>query len=68
MFSKDQCEQDLQRYMDAMMQHNGWQSALAIERRYGLDGYPPDIVSGALAAGARGEDMDAWIDNKLGNE
>jgi hypothetical protein len=42
-------------YMAAMLSGNHVQ-ALAIERRHGLDGYPPDLVSVGLKAAAEGRD------------
>jgi hypothetical protein len=41
--------------MAAMLSGNHVQ-ALAIERRHGLDGYPPDLVSVGLKAAAEGRD------------
>lgn len=42
-------EQDIKTYMNGLM--NGhWQTCLSIETRYGLDGYPPEVVTTYLAA------------------
>jgi hypothetical protein len=40
--------EDMKRYMKSMM--NGGMEALAIEEKYGLDGYPPEIVTTVLNA------------------
>lgn len=58
--------EDLTRYCKAMTQVGGVDTCLAIERRYGLDGYPPSIVTQILSAGARGEDMVAAEDKAIG--
>lgn len=53
---------DLDRYCKAFIQPEGWRICLDIERRYGLDGYTPQIVTAALVAAANGEDMGNAID------
>ena len=40
--------EDMKRYMKSMM--DGGMEALAIEEKYGLDGYPPEIVTTVLNA------------------
>lgn len=52
-------EADVTRYCTAMMQPNGWQACLNIERQWGLDGYTPQIVTSILDRISRGEDRDA---------
>ena len=37
-------------------------AAYHMERQYGLDGYPPEIVSAAFNAMDKGEDVDAAIE------
>jgi len=58
---------DLAMYQQAMMDGNG-DLALRIEERYGLDGYPPSVVSAALLAAAEGKDIGEAIDAMLGCE
>lgn len=58
-------KEDLKKY-GKMMQNGNSQGALLIEQRYGLDGYPPSIVSTALNALAEGKNMGKAIDQALG--
>lgn len=51
-----EAEADVTRYCAAMMQPNGWQACLNIERRWGLDGYTPQVVTSILDRVSRGED------------
>lgn len=64
----EQIKADLDRYWRAMSRSGGWATCLAIEKRYELDGYPPEIVTAALTACAEGEDMLEVIDRLLGEE
>lgn len=64
----EQIKTDLDRYMQGMMMSGGHSLCLAIERRYGLDGYPPQIVTAALVAGADGKDMHDAVDRLLSGE
>ena len=48
-------------YFQYMITGNG-EAAYYMERQYGLDGYPPEIVSVAFNAMDKGEDVDAAID------
>ena len=57
-------EEDLKAYNE-LIASSDCDRAFRIEQRYGLDGYPPSIVSGALSAIVRGEDMYEWIDNNI---
>ena len=54
-------------YMAAMLSNNT-RAALEIERRHGLDGYPPELVSVGLKAAAEGKDalqaVDAYLDGE----
>ena len=43
-------------------------ACLLIERQYGLDGYPPEIVMVGLNAAARGEDQHAAVDAYMEHE
>lgn len=63
-----QAQADLDRYWQAMSRSGGWTVCLAIEKRYGLDGYTPEIVTAALSAAAEGRDMDEAIDDLLGDD
>lgn len=56
---------DLKAYVHAMMQPNGWRAALAIEKAWALDGYPPAIVTGVLNGVAGGEGFDAALSRLL---
>ncbi len=58
-------KKDLDRYWDGM-KSGDWETCLNIERKYGLDGYPPDVVTTALQAKADGKDMEKAIDEMLG--
>jgi len=49
-------EADVTRYCAAMVQPNGWQACLTIERQWGLDGYPPQVVTSILDRISRGQD------------
>ena len=62
-------EHDLQTYFTAMGRPNGWETCLSIERRYGLDGYPPEVVTTWMSAEIekRGSG-NAAIDRLLGND
>ena len=48
-------------YFQYMISGNG-EAAYHMERQYGLDGYPPEIVSVALTAMDKGEDVDDAIE------
>lgn len=48
-------------YFQYMISGNG-EAAYHMERQYGLDGYPPEIVSVALTAMDKGEDVNDAID------
>jgi len=56
---------DLERYNKALCQ-NDVRLCLIIERQYGLDGYPPNIVAQALGAKAQGLDMYKFLDEMMG--
>jgi len=60
-------ERDLETYCKSMAQPNGWETCLRIERRYGLDGYPPEVVTTYLAAEVAEEGTgEAAVDKMLG--
>lgn len=62
-------QHDFERYWKAMAQPDGWNTCLQIERRYGLDGYPPEVVTTWMAAEIEKEGSgDAAIDRLLGND
>jgi hypothetical protein len=58
-------ERDLQEYCAAMGRANGWHTCLAIERKYGLAGYPPEIVGIGLRAEADGKNAAQAIDDYI---
>ena len=58
-------KEDLDLYWKAMKNGNS-SLALLIERKYELDGYPPDIVTTVLSAVVGGKNMDIAIDEALG--
>ena len=58
---------DFDLYMDAM-QNGRSGECLVIERKHGLDGYPPSIVAVGLVALRDDKDMAAAIDAELGIE
>ena len=61
-------EHDLEAYCKAMGQPNGWETCLRIERKYGLDGYPPPVVTEWMSAEAKEPGSgDAAIDRMLGD-
>lgn len=47
--------EDLKAYMQALM-HGHHATGLGIERKYGLEGYPPEVVSHALNMAQQGQD------------
>tara|TARA_Y100000310_G_scaffold307319_1_gene349306 strand:+ start:790 stop:1122 length:333 start_codon:yes stop_codon:yes gene_type:complete len=55
---------DSEQYAKAMMNGN-CDLAFAIEKRHGLDGYPPEVVTIGLAAIAKGEDPGRAIAERL---
>jgi hypothetical protein len=65
-YDKTEIATDLDRYHKGMRSMNGFGMCLAIERKYRLDGYPPQIVSVALVAGSKGADMYAAVDHFIG--
>lgn len=65
MAQQNKIRNDLNRYMEATMSNN-INAAVAIEQRYGLYGYPPDIVSRVLSAGAEGRNMMEEEDRAIG--
>lgn len=58
-------KKDLETYNQALCQNNV-SLCLRIERQYGLDGYPPNIVGQALGAKANGLDMYKFLDDMMG--
>lgn len=44
-FDPEQVKKDCDRYHEALGEWNSNTECLAIERRYDLDGYPPDVVT-----------------------
>ena len=62
---KTKIDIDIENYHGGLMKNNVT-LCLAIERRYGLDGYPPNMVSVALQAMASGEDMNKALDDMMG--
>jgi hypothetical protein len=63
--SKTRAKEALESYWEAMKEHD-IDSALSIEREFGLDGYPPDIVTFALTAVAEGRNMYKALDKRMG--
>lgn len=47
------------------MSENNVNLALMIEQKFGLDGWPPNIVSGVLGRIASGEDLGEAIESEL---
>lgn len=60
---KSEVQRDIDRYCKSMMREGGWRECLTIEKKYGLDGYPPEIVSVGLRAALNGEDVFDAVDN-----
>ena len=58
---------DKHAYFKAMMSGN-CEACLRIERKYGLDGYSPEVVSIGLDAAVRGNDPEEAIDAYLAGE
>jgi hypothetical protein len=58
-------QEDLEEYW-AAMKIGDIPAALEIERRYGLDGYPPSIVTVGMKALAEGRNMGKAIDKAMG--
>ncbi len=56
---------DLKMYFEGM-ERNDVDLCLSIERRHGLDGYPPNIVTFALQAIVDGKNMYKAIDEMMG--
>lgn len=55
---------DLELYKKAMINGNIF-LALEIERKYGLDGYPPSMVTEALWAASLGVDIEDALDRMM---
>jgi len=53
----DEVTNDIKQYNRAMM-NNMTGYALSIEKKYGLDGYPPQIVGGILSLMTEGKSRD----------
>ena len=62
---KTKIERDIESYHKGLMK-NDVALCLAIERRYGLDGYPPNMVSVALQAMVNGENVGKVLDDIMG--
>jgi hypothetical protein len=60
-----EAQEDLEDYLKALTENN-IDEALYIERKYGLDGYPPNIVTVGLSAKANGKNMYKALDAALG--
>jgi hypothetical protein len=61
-------QDDLESYFSGMM-NNDYMRCLSIEKRYGLDGYPPQVVTTWMSAEIREPGSgNATIDRLLGNE
>lgn len=58
---------DLQAYAHNLARFGGEGCCLAIERAWGLEGYPPEIVSGVLADVASGWSVAGAIANATGH-
>lgn len=65
--SIDEARADTVRYMKALIA-NRTNEALQIERKYGLAGYPPEVVSVGLQAATEGRDHLAAVDEYLEDE
>ena len=62
---KTKLERDIENYNRGLMKNNV-ALCLAIERRYGLDGYPPNRVCVALQAMVNGENVGKVLDDIMG--
>lgn len=62
--STEQARADQKAYVAAMVADK-LHAAIAIEKRYGLFGYSPEIVSVGLAAACDGKDVQAAVDAYL---
>jgi hypothetical protein len=60
-----EAQEDLEDYCKALSE-NDIHECLYIERKYGLDGYPPNIVTVGLSAKANGKNMYKALDDALG--
>ena len=66
--SQQQAAQDYALYGKALARFDGHMTCLRIEQKYGLDGYPPELVSVGLRAAAEGKDpheaVESYIEGK----
>jgi len=60
-FDAGEAKKDLDRYNKLMMESDGLNTLLDIERKYGLEGYPPNIVCIGLYAAANGNSVNDAI-------
>ena len=66
-FTPEQAESDRKLYARSMIRGDS-NSAIQIEKSWGLYGYSPEIVSTVLACVGTGLPLDAAIDEALGAE
>lgn len=52
-----QAKKDRDAYYMVML-HDDFETGVAIEHKYGLYGYPPEMVSAGLTAAAQGKDIE----------
>lgn len=57
---QEEMEIDIKNYYKGMRENN-ISLCIAIEKRYGLYGYPPNIVCSALQAEVHGDGMDSYF-------
>lgn len=62
----DRYKEDLKAYLKAMTEFDSLDILCAIEKKYDLYGYPPEIVTHALNAASNGEDMYKAVDEYIG--
>jgi hypothetical protein len=61
----DEAAEDLDLYCK-LLAANNVHACLQIEKRWGLDGFPPNVVSSVLSRVADGDSLDEAIDDVLG--
>jgi hypothetical protein len=65
--TRDEAREDMTAYVKALIA-NRTECAVHIERKYGLYGHTPQVVSIALSAAAKGDDYMQAVDEYLEGE
>lgn len=66
--TREQAAQDLADYGRAMARLGGHMTCVRIEQKYGLHGYPPELVSVGLRAAADGLDAEEAVYDYFGEQ